>query len=97
MLFVKFRSERGSLHGSADFRSRFEEFRIPQFLEGQHFVLGAQRFIFPDNGALFDEINYADEIVFSADGILKGNGVGRKSLPHRAARMVETGAARVPL
>ena len=70
MLFVKFRRERRGLYRRLNFRMRFQILRIPKLFERHNFIFRAQRFVLPDDGALFDEIDDADEIVFAADRIL---------------------------
>ncbi len=97
MLFIKFRGQRRSLHGGLQFRVRLQVLRIPQLFERQRFVLRAQGFALPDDGALFDEIDDADEIVLAPDGILDRHGMPRKPLPHGLDRMIEIGAHAVHL
>ncbi len=97
MLFVKFRAERRSLDRRSHFRPLLLKRRIPQLIERNRLVFGAERLVLPDNRPLFDEINHADEGIFFSDGILQRNGVGRKPLAHRANRMVEIRADAVHL
>ena len=63
--------------------------RIPQLIERDGFVFGAERFVFPENRVFFDEIDHADEGIFFADRKLNRNRVCRETLAHRANRMVE--------
>src|ERR1700728_1423209 len=97
MLFVEFRAQRRGLHRGFQRRPRLQILRIPKFFQREHFVLRAQSFVLPYDGALFDEIDHSDEIIFTADGKGDGNGVSGKSLAHRADRVVEIGTDAVHL
>ncbi len=97
MFLVEFRAERRCGNGLLDFRPRFQKLRVPQFFKRENFVFRAQSLIFPDDGALFDEINDADEIVFASDGVGNCHRVSGKSLPHSLNGMLEVGADAVHL
>src|SRR5579864_7282354 len=45
-------------------------------------IFGSDRVILPDNRLHFDEVNYAFEFVFLADGDLDGNGLGIETFPN---------------
>src|SRR5487761_244851 len=97
MLFVKLRTDGRGFDCRGDIRARLLKRRIPELLEGNVFEFRAESFVLPDNGALLDEVDDADESVFLAEGKLEGNGVGREALAHGANHVVEIGAGTVHL
>src|SRR5487761_12037 len=97
MLFVKLRTDGRGFDCRGDIRARLLKRRIPELLEGHVFEFRAESFVLPDNGALLDEVDDADESVFLAEGKLEGNGVGREALAHGANHVVEIGAGTVHL
>ena len=97
MLFVELRSQRRGLHRGFQFRMRLQIVRIPKLFKRHNFIFRAQRFALPDDGALFDEIDHADEIIFAPDRILHRHRMPGKPLPHGLDRMVEIRADAVHL
>src|SRR6185312_14227887 len=79
MFFVKFRTQTGGHDGLVEIGAGLAVFGIPESLERQDFVLGSERLVLPYNRALFDKIDYADEVIFASDGVGNSYGVGRKS------------------
>src|SRR5215472_11337130 len=57
----------------------------------------SQSFFGPYNHFLFEKIDASDEVVFSAEGKLEGNGVGSEALAHGADGVVKVSAHLVHL
>ena len=74
MFVVEFLVDCGTFERRGDIRASGNKRGVPQLCDIKSFKLGAQRFLQPDNHFFFDEIDTADEIVFSAERKLQGTG-----------------------
>src|SRR5215472_10038537 len=97
VVFVKFFVNRRALQCRGDIRTRSNKRRIPKLLDFKHFKLRAEGFFEPDNYLLFEKVDASDEVVFSTEGKLKGNGVGSEALAHGADDVVKVRAHLVHL
>src|SRR5215469_7605830 len=97
VVFVKLFVDGGALQRRRYVGTRIDKIRIPQLLDFKDFEFGAQSFFEPYNHFLFEKIDASDEVVFSAEGKLEGNGVGSEALAHGADGVVKVSAHLVHL
>src|SRR5204863_3857034 len=65
------------------------------FRDFNSFVLGALRFIVPDQALHRDDVHDTFELIFQADGDLNSNGIGAKAGNDRIERTLERSAGAV--
>src|SRR5467141_1495212 len=89
MVVVKLLVDRRTFQSTSNIRPRIHERLVPQLLDRKSFELRSQRFFQPNNDFFLEEIDDADEIIFTAKGKLQRYGVGSQALAYGANHVVK--------
>src|SRR6202158_4153261 len=89
MVVVKLLVDCRTFQSAGNIRPRIDKRLVPQLLDRKSFELRSERFLEPDNYFLFEEIDDADEIIFTSEGKLQRYGVGSQALANGANHMVK--------